>query len=296
MRLGFDLGGTNLAYGAVDAKGVLVEKGSVALSDKSGEAIADLMQRIYIELNERYNFEKVGIGVPGVVAQKEGIVVACVNLGWKMVPLVAMLKEKIHIPISVGNDANAACIAEVLFGGMAGYQDAILLTLGTGLGGGVISGGKLLLGHQGAGSEIGHMVIGSNDADCNCGRNGCLETFASATALIRKYNQLNPNSPVHEAKSVFDRLQNGDDHADATVEWFCDHFATGIVNLYNIFAPEVIALGGGVARAFEHFEARLNHVINTRVFSTDIEYAKIVEAVLGNDAGIIGAAYLDSFL
>lgn len=296
MRLGFDLGGTNLAYGAVDAKGTLLEKGSVALTDITPEAIVKLMVDIFQDLDPRHHFKKVGIGVPGIVSQKEGVVVKLVNLHWVLVPLVDMLQEKIALPISVGNDANAACIAEVLFGGMAGYQDAILLTLGTGLGGGVISGGKLLLGHQGAGSELGHMVVGANDVDCNCGRNGCIETFVSATALVRHYNLLNSESPVHDAKSVFDRLSNGDEAADQTLNWFCDHFATGIVNLYNIFAPEVIAIGGGVAKAFPQFESRLNHMVQSRVFSKDIAYGKIVEATLGNDAGIIGAAYLDAFL
>jgi glucokinase len=205
-----------------------------------------------------------------------------------------MLQEQIKVPIVVGNDANAACIGEVAFGGMKGYQDAILLTLGTGLGGGVVAGGKLLLGHQGAGTEIGHMIIAGGEATCNCGNKGCFETFVSATALIRKYNELSPTHVI-DAKSVFDRLENGDDVADQVVDWFCEHFAIGIVNLYNIFAPEVIALGGGVAKAFPKFEQRLQHAINNRLFTNDLIYGKIVEAELGNDAGIIGAAYLADY-
>lgn len=295
MRLGFDLGGTNLAYGVVNSQGELVLKDSYALTDKSPEAIVALMAKAYEEAVLKYPIELVGIGVPGIVSQKEGIVVKLVNLGWQQVPLVALLSEVIKVPIVVGNDANAACIAEVLFGGMAGYEDAMLLTLGTGLGGGVITGGKLLLGAHGAGGELGHMVIGSHRYACNCGRTGCLETFASATALIQQYNYLNPESPVHEAKSVFDRLENGDTFADQTVEWFCDHFATGIVNFYNLFAPEIIAIGGGVAKAFPLFEARLKHMVQSRLFTEDIQYGKIVAAQLGNDAGIIGAAYLDAF-
>lgn len=296
MRLGFDLGGTNLAFGIVDEKGTLVHKDSVPVTDKTPEAIVALMAKAYQDMAAQYAIESVGIGVPGIVSQREGVVVILVNLHWRMVPLVAMLKPHIPVPIQVGNDANAACIAEVLFGGMAGYQDAMLLTLGTGLGGGVITGGKLLLGSQGAGGELGHMVVGANDYSCNCGRNGCLETFASATALIKKYNTLNPESPVHDAKSVFDRMQNGDKLADATVDWFCDHFADGIINFYNLFSPEIIAIGGGVAKAFPLFEARLKHKVQARVFSEDIHYGKIVAATLGNDAGIIGAAYLDAFL
>lgn len=296
MRLGFDLGGTNLAYGIVDDQGNLVEKAGVALMDKSPEAIVELMVKAYKAMAQKYTIERVGIGVPGIVSQKEGVVVILVNLHWRMVPLVKMLEAHIPVPIQVGNDANAACIAEVLFGGMAGYQDAMLLTLGTGLGGGVITGGKLLLGSQGAGGELGHMVVAPNDYSCNCGCNGCLETFASATALIKKYNALNPESPVHEAKSVFDRMQNGDTLADQTVDWFCEHFAIGIVNFYNLFAPEIIAIGGGVAKAFPLFEARLKHKVQARLFSDNIHYGQVVAATLGNDAGIIGAAYLDAFL
>ncbi len=296
MRLGFDLGGTNLAYGIVDSNGALLVQDGIPLVEKNPEAVVELMVTIYKKMAEQFEIEKVGIGVPGIVSQREGVVVILVNLHWRMVPLEAMLKAHIHVPIQVGNDANAACIAEVLFGGMAGYQDAMLLTLGTGLGGGVISGGKLLLGSHGAGGELGHMVIAENEYACNCGRNGCLETFASATALIKKYNMLNPEVPVTDAKSVFDRMQNGDTMADETVDWFCEHFASGIVNFYNLFAPEVIAIGGGVAKAFPIFESRLKHKVQSRLFSKDIHYGNIVAAKLGNDAGIIGAAYLDAFL
>lgn len=296
MRLGFDLGGTNLAYGIVNEQGTLLFKEGIPLVDKHPEAIVALMVQVYQEMSKQYEIEKVGIGVPGIVSQREGVVVILVNLHWRMVPLVEMLQAHISVPIQVGNDANAACIAEVLFGGMAGYQDAMLLTLGTGLGGGVITGGKLLLGSHGAGGELGHMVVAANDYNCNCGCNGCLETFASATALIKKYNTLNPEMPVTEAKSVFDRLQNGDALAEETVDWFCEHFAIGIVNFYNLFAPEIIAIGGGVAKAFPVFEARLKHKVQNRLFSKDIHYGTIVAATLGNDAGIIGAAYLDAFL
>jgi glucokinase len=139
------------------------------------------------------------------------------------------------------------------------------------------------------------MVIGSHQRNCNCGRNGCFETFVSATALMNAYNDMLPGEPVRSAKEVFDMMTSGDLNATVVVERFCEHFAIGIVNLYNIFAPEVIALGGGVAQAFPLFIDKLNEAVSKRLFTNDLEYGKIVEAELGNDAGIIGAAYLDQF-
>lgn len=295
MRLGIDLGGTNLAYGVINENGKIVKQGSVALTDRSPSPVVEHMHEIYETVSKLYDITFVGVGVPGLVDQREGVVIKLVNLNWTMVPLVSFLSEVIPVPIMVANDANAACIGEVMFGGLKGHSDAILLTLGTGLGAGVITGDKLLIGHKGAGSEIGHMVIGSHQRNCNCGRNGCFETFVSATALINAYNDMLPGETVRSAKEVFDMMKSGDLNATVVVERFCEHFADGIVNLYNIFAPEVIALGGGVAQAFPLFIDKLNEAVSKRLFTNDLEYGKIVAAELGNDAGIIGAAYLDQF-
>lgn len=295
MRLGIDLGGTNLAYGLVDDKGHIVKRGAVELTDYDPVAIASIMVDIYESYSETNDIKTVGIGVPGVVSAEEGVVITCVNLKWKMVPLVTYLKGRIKAKIVIGNDANAACIGEVLFGGMKGYENAILLTLGTGVGGGVITGGRLLTGYQGAGGELGHMIIGGEGNRCNCGNVGCFETYVSASAIIRHYNSLAGKKIVKNAKEVFDKYIEGDILSKQVIDWFCHYFAIGIVNLYNIFAPEVIAIGGGVSQAFPIFCNQLIEEISRRAFSKDILYGKIVTAELLNDAGIIGAAYLDKY-
>lgn len=295
MRIGIDLGGTNLAYGLVDDVGQIVKRGSTRLGDYEPSVIADNMLKIYREYAAEYEITTLGIGVPGIVSQEDGVVITCVNLNWKMVPLATYLRSRIKCDIVIGNDANAACVGETLFGGMKGYQNAILLTLGTGVGGGVIAGGKLLTGYQGAGAELGHMIIDGQGQRCNCGNIGCLETFISATALIKDYNRRMLTDHVDNAKAVFDRYVMGQVEAQQTVDEFVDRFATGIINLYNIFAPEIIAIGGGVSLAFDLFKDQLESQIDARLFSKDIVYGKIVRANLHNDAGIIGAAYLDQF-
>ncbi len=296
MRIGIDLGGTNLAYGLVDDSGKLVDRGAVKITDKSPNVIARQMMAIYQSyIDKDYDIQSVGIGVPGPVLKDEGVIIQLVNLGWYNVPLVEQLKEVIQCPIAIGNDADAACVGESLFGAMKGHQNAVLLTLGTGVGSGIISNGKILTGFNGSGTELGHLLIDSVGDPCSCGNTGCLETYASASAIVRQYNRLCPESAVTEAKEVFDRYSEGEKAAKDAIYWFAKHLAIGIVNVYNVFAPEIIAIGGGVSKAFDVFYDILMDNVNERVFSKDITYGEIVPATLGNDAGIIGAAFLDKF-
>ncbi len=294
MRIGIDLGGTNLAYGLVDDQGAIVKRGNYPLQSYQTEYIVDLMLSIYNEYVADYEVEQIGIGVPGIVSQRDGVVITCVNLGWKQVPLMAQLSKKISCPITIGNDANAACVAETRFGSMRGYSDTVLLTLGTGVGSGLIAGGKLLTGRHGAGAEYGHVIVSEQGALCNCGNRGCLETFASATAIIRQYNTLYGDKVVADAKTVFDRYLEGDQNAIDTINWFSKYLAVGIVNLYNIFSPDVVALGGGVSKAFDIFAPLVRREIEQRIFCHDIAYGELVRAEL-DDAGIIGAAFLSDF-
>ncbi len=177
---------------------------------------------------------------------------------------------------------------------MKGLQNTALLTLGTGVGSGFIIAGKLVTSQSG-GAEFGHVIIAENGYRCNCGNIGCLETFASATAIVRHYNDTVKVDPVANAAQVFKRYQRGDDKALETVNWFCEHLAVGIINLYNIFAPKAVCLAGGVSRAFPLFEDKLNEAVNRRMFNKEIQYGKIVQSALDDAAGIIGAAYLSEF-
>ncbi len=294
MRLGIDLGGTNLAYGVVDRTGQVVVRDQHALPNYLFGDVVTLMIKIYQQYATQYDIIQVGIGVPGIVADGIGDDVSCVNLAWQNQKLHSALSKHIKCPISIGNDANAACIAETLFGNMKGHQNTALLTLGTGVGSGFIIGGKMVTSQRG-GAEFGHVIIAENGYRCNCGNIGCLETFTSATAIIRHYNDLDGVSTVGNAAQVFDRYQRGDDRAFETVNWFCEHLAVGIINLYNFFAPEVVCLAGGVSRAFPLFEDTLKEAVNRRVFNRAIQYGKIVQSALDDAAGIIGAAYLSEF-
>ena len=252
------------------------------------------------------DIELIGIGVPGLVDDKSGIIKECVNLGWRNVDICKILNEKTGKKIFIENDANAAAGGEYLFGIMKNNLNSIFLTLGTGVGGGIILNGKLHRGKNGAAAEIGHMIIGDNFYDCACGNNGCFETFASATAIIKYAKKLinedNQDTTILktindleeiDAKVIFDCAKQGDKLANLVVKRFVKYFAIGICNIVNILDIEMIAIGGGVSAAGEFFmELLLSDIKKYKLFK-EMPVCNIKIATLGNDAGIIGAAMLD---
>ncbi len=303
MLIGLDLGGTNIAAGLVDNDGVVIEKVSIPTNSNrpSNEVIKDilaLLKDLVSKSSEKVEY--IGIGIPGLVNKDMSLVLRCANLDWTNVELMKGLKE-LDIPLVIDNDANVAAYAEFKIGSLKNSINSVMLTLGTGIGGGIIIDNKEFRGGYGLGSEIGHMVIGSNFYDCNCGKNGCFETFSSATAII-KYaehliNTTDKKSKLRvlesiSAKNVIELSKEGDLIALEVFERFIKYLAIGIVNIINLIDPNVISIGGGVSGAGDYLLDNLNSEINKHLFIPDYESAKLVIASLGNDAGIIGAAML----
>ncbi|MCB2288158.1 ROK family glucokinase [Clostridium sp. CS001] len=311
MYIGIDLGGTNIAVGIVDEQGNIIHEKSCAtrVGKEPQEIVADMVDLILSVLEEFHmalkEIKAVGVGIPGL-ADNNGYVINCVNLGWKNVPLRELLESKLHKPIYIDNDATVAALAEYERGSMKNCKSGIMLTLGTGIGGGIILNGEVYSGFNGVGSELGHIVVGENFYTCNCGRNGCLETFASSTAII-KYTkkiigEMNENTTIIDkaegdlnninAKIIFECAKEGDKIANLAVDRLVKYLSIGIFNIVNFMDPEVIALGGGVAGAGQYLlDMVINEVMPNRIFDK-LPMGRIVLAELGNEAGIIGAAMI----
>ncbi|MFT5874811.1 MAG: glucokinase [Clostridium sp.] len=312
MRIGIDLGGTNIVVGIVTNEGQIIIKKSIPTVASRGEIliIEDMVNLIHNTLEASgycmEDIDMIGIGVPGVIDYNSGIIKKCVNLGWENVDINKILKEKTGKKVLIDNDANAAAGGEYLFGIMKNNLNSVFITLGTGVGGGIILNGKLHRGKNGSAAEIGHMVVGENFYNCACGNNGCFETFASATAIIKYAKKLiNENdqdtlilqkintSDEIDAKIIFDCAKQGDKLAILVVERFVKYFAIGICNIMNILDVEMIGIGGGVSAAGGFFMELLKSDIKKHQLFKDAPVCNIKIAALGNDAGIIGAAMLD---
>ncbi len=303
MLIGIDLGGTNIAAGLVTNEGELVFKKS--LPTNAHRPAEELIKDIYLLIDELRNstdepVEAVGIGIPGLVNKDMSVVLACANLHWNHVRLMDGLKN-LNLPIAIDNDANVAAYAEYKIGSLKGVSNSIMVTLGTGVGSGIIIEDREVRGGHGIGTELGHMIIGDNFYDCNCGSNGCLETFASATAIIKYAEHLIETTElpsklrdleVITAKDVIDLSKENDVIAIETFERFIKYLARGIVNILLILDPERIALGGGVSGAGDYLLNRLTKEIDKQYFLSEFSSTEIVISELGNDAGIIGAALL----
>ena len=247
----------------------------------------------------------IGVGVPGLFDNKTGRIPFCTNLGWHDVPFVEEMKKHLDTKVIGDNDATVAGLAEAVAGVSAGVDDSVFLTLGTGVGGGIIIGGKPYSGAHGCGSEIGHMMICMGGEECTCGNFGCFERYASATAIIREAKKaviLHPESSMMDkcggdaekinAKIVIDAAREGDATAVKVFNGYARALAHGIVSIINMIDPEVIVLGGGVSAAGEFLLEAVRRELAPIIFFKTMPYARIELAQLGNDAGIIGAAFL----
>jgi len=312
FTIGVDLGGTNIAAAIVDEKGNIVKKGSVpTLSNRTYDLIMKDMAMLCIDLIKETgmtasDIQSVGIGSPGTSDSKNGILIYNNNLNFKDVPMAAEFQKYLNLPVYIGNDANVAAYGEFISGAGAIYSDLVAITLGTGVGGGVIIDGDIIEGSFFGGAELGHVVISVDGELCTCGRHGCWETYSSATGLIREAKAAaiaNPDSMLNDivhgdlekmnAKVPFDAAQAGDFVAQEVVDTYIKYLAIGLVNVVNIFQPEVIVLGGGVSaqkeNLIEPLKIAMEHEIygGKKAFKTEIKVAE-----LGNDAGIIGASML----
>ena len=302
---GADIGGTTVKLGLFDTEGNVLDKWEIKThTENEGSAILpDTAAAILAKIEDRkLNPEEVagiGVGVPGPVSA-DGIVPHTANLGWGYKEVTKELSERTGLPCKAGNDANVAALGEMWMGGAKGHKDVLLLTLGTGVGGGIIVDGKILIGAHGAGGEIGHIHVEDQiEEHCGCGNQGCLEQFASATGIARLARvalaESEEPSLLREgevtAKAVFDALKEGDELAKRVVERFGKYLGTAISVMAGILDPEVIVIGGGVSKAGWILLDYIRKYYKPYAYksSKDTEFAL---AQLGNDAGIYGCAKL----
>ena len=309
--VGIDLGGTSIKAGLVDENGKIVAKATCpTLVERGAKPVVTDMAKLSLEVIEKGgttldNVKAIGIGLPGIQDPRTGIIPFCTNLYWHEVPVVEWMQEIIQKPIFVDNDATVAGLAESVAGVSAGVKNSVFLTLGTGVGGGIVLNGKVCSGTHGVGSELGHMITVIDGELCTCGNRGCWERYASATAMIRMgkeaaeknhesklYTDVNGDLDKITAKIVTDAAKMGDPDAMKVFDRYVYHLCVGIVNIINFIDPEVIVLGGGVSMAGEFLLTKVRAKLPEMVFYKTMPYARVELATLGNDAGIIGAAML----
>lgn len=306
---GIDLGGTFIKCGIVSSKGELLIKDKIPTgSERAYSAVAEDMANLVKRLAKSagVKLEGVGIGSPGSIDSQTGTVVYSNNIAWKNVPLGSEIEKRLNIPVFLTNDANAAALGESFMGAGKEYNSIVLVTLGTGVGGGLVLNGELYEGGRSAGAEIGHTVIRVNGEKCTCGRRGCLETYASATALIRQtkaamkkhpesamWRLCGGNAENADGKTPFDGMRAGDKAATKVVKDYIRYLGEGITDFCNVFRPDAILLGGGVCAEGETLLAPLRKFVEKYIYGgTDYAPVKILTATLGNDAGVYGAVKL----
>ncbi|MDO4811727.1 MAG: ROK family protein [Eubacteriales bacterium] len=306
--IGIDLGGTNIKGALVNENGEIITQTTCPThADQGVEVVTETIANMISNLAKDGTVSGVGIGCPGMVDDKNGKVVYACNLGWVDYDVRTALKELTGYDVRLVNDANAAALAEAVVGAAKGAESAVIVTLGTGVGGGVVIDGKLLTGYTGAASELGHMVIVADGEDCACGRKGCFEAYSSATALIRMTNtamEKHPESVMHQiattnggvdGRTAFAAQQAGDVAGEEVVKEYVHYLSIGIANIVNIFFPEVIALSGGVANQGENLLVPLREKVGQQEYGAayTAQHPHIVCCTLGNTAGMIGAALFD---
>ena len=307
--LGIDLGGTFIKGGIVDDEGNIILRDKIPTeSHKGADGVVANIVSLCRSLMEQANLTAgdlsgVGIGVPGMIDSQKGEVIYSNNLNWKDFSISEKVSETLGLPVKIANDANVAALGETKFGCGKNYQNSVMITLGTGVGSGIVIDGKLFEGNRSAGAEIGHTAIVAGGELCTCGRKGCLEAYASATALIRdtkRAMEANPDSGLWKiatldtvtGKTAFD-LWETDDVAKAVVDNYIEKLGVGIVNVANALRPEIIILGGGVCSEGDRLVKPLQEMMDRDVFAGDKGPAvQILIAELGNDAGLLGAAAL----
>lgn len=311
--IGVDLGGTNIAVGIVNENYEIVKKGSVpTLAQRGPEPIvhdmAELCKKLLAECEIAMDdVTGAGIACPGTVNPATGIVEYANNIKFSDFPLVALFSKEMDMPaenVKIGNDANLAALGEAVAGAAKGASSSVMITLGTGVGGGVILDGKMLMGCAFGGAELGHTVIELNGRQCSCGRKGCFEAYCSATALVKLTKEkfeATSGTLMHEmcendinrvgGKTAFAAMKKGDKAGAEVVDAYISYLACGVANLINIFQPEVFTIGGGVSGEGDNLLVPLKEKVSEQIYSKDKTLKTDLRiATLGNDAGIIGAA------
>ena len=311
-KLGIDLGGTNIVAGVVDENYKIIATAKRKTNcPRLAMEIVDDMAAVALEAVEKAglrveDIDSAGVGSPGSINPTEGIVVYSNNLGFFDLPLASLLKEKTGMDFYLDNDANAAAYGELIAGAGKGVKDFVMITLGTGVGGGAIIDGKMLTGSNYAGAELGHTVIDINGQMCSCGRQGCFEAYASATALIRQTKQamikypdsimwkiVDGNIDAVNGLTAFDAYRQDDVAGKMVVDKYIYYLSVGISNMINIFQPKILCIGGGISKEGETITVPLQKIVDGENYARLMNPKTVVKAAeLGNDAGIIGAAYL----
>ncbi len=309
--VGIDVGGTGIQVGVVDEGGAILCKGGIVtrtdipFADQvkaMADCVLDTLQKGGYTLDD---VKAIGAGIPGVQNPATGNIAFCTNLGWVDVPFIQEFQKHIDKPVFLGNDATVAGLAENVAGVSAGADSSVFITLGTGVGGGIVFGGKVWNGFHGVGSEIGHMILEADGEPCTCGSHGCAERYCSATAIIRMAREIcavHPESAIVSAcdgdlsrlnaKIVFDAAKEGDEIAVKVFRRYVKYLGLFIASLINCIDPEVIVLGGGVSKAGSFLVDAVREEVRQHVLYKTLPSARIELAKLGPDAGIIGAAML----
>lgn len=295
--LGIDIGGTTIKYGICSSGGRLRGQGAVptpatapkqVILKKLNEIVSE---NLMLAEKEKLTIAAIGIGTPGSVDIHQGYLMGGTpNFKyWRNVSIAKFVMDRFDIPVFVDNDANLMAFGEFMYGAGKDKKDVICLTLGTGIGGGVIINGEIYRGSFFAGAELGHMTINHAGKPCNCGGRGCLERYASATAVIEDYNRENPSNPVRGTRRIFQLAEQGDSLAQGVIDRFISYLAAGLANITNIFNPEMIIIGGGVSEAGKQFIEKVYQACQERAMPVSFKNVEIVGATLGNRAGILGA-------
>ena len=307
--VGIDLGGTFIKGGIVDGKGeILALDKTPTESEKCAEQVAENISTLALSLLEKAKIDKadvvgLGMGVPGMIDSKNGVVTYSNNLNFEDFHIAESVANRTGLAVKIANDANVAALGEAKFGAAKGCENMVMITLGTGVGGGVIAEGKMLEGNRSAGAELGHTVIVYGGEQCTCGRKGCFEAYSSATALIRdtkRAMEAHKDSKMWETytletvsgKTAFD-YKDTDPYAKEVVDSYVAHLAVGLTNFANVFRPEVILLGGGVCAQGDNLIKPVQAILDKELFGGDMGPAVPVKiAQLENSAGVLGAAAL----
>ena len=302
---GVDVGGTTIKMGLFDLEGNVLDKWEIVTRTENGgvNVLPDIAEAVKGKMSEmvipKEDVVGVGIGVPGPVDAK-GVVHKCVNLGWGVLNINEELGKLLDLPVKGGNDANVAALGEMWKGGGQGFESIVVVTLGTGVGGGIIMDGKMLTGAKGAAGEIGHIHVDDEETEtCGCGNQGCLEQYASATGVVRLANRTLSKTPKatclkageFSAKDIWDTVKAGDEVAIEVAEQFGEYLGKGLASIACVVNPEAFVIGGGVSKAGDVLLEYIRKNYTPYVFhaSRDVQFTL---ATLGNDAGIYGAAKL----
>lgn len=303
---GVDIGGTTVKIGLFDKEGCVLDKWEIpTVKDNEGAAILpDVAESLLTKMQEkgigREDLAGIGVGAPGAVDSEGTLLGGAVNIGWKTFNIPKVLSAYIDVPVKAANDANAAAFGEIWQGGGKGYNSMVAVTLGTGVGGGIVLNGRILTGATGAGGEIGHIHMNDDETEiCGCGNRGCLEQYASATGIVRlaqrHLSRDDTSSMLREgklsAKSVFDAVKAGDRKAVEIAAEFGEYLGKGLAAVAGVVNPEIFVIGGGVSKAGEILISFVEPAFQKYAFQ-QCRGAKFALAELGNDAGIYGAAGL----